>query len=212
MRWWRFFLRCCIGLCLARLGKTVDTLLGQWTERPKYALQKAKRLHLPNITHLIRAYTAHLKYFSVWLIFLIYLNLFNNVSSAEWDCIPTTEIITIHRGAEKSSRDAQWTLPATRPTIKLETFIIQTMSVNHAAWNFRIWSNKIWFPVADKFKQKVWYFDIICYHILSELNSLFMTSTNASLIYTNTILFRHASLRQIYTKTKILLTYTWSQK
>lgn len=187
--------------CLARLGKTVDTLLGQWTGRPKSALQKSKRLQLPKITHLIRAYTAHLKYFSVWLIFLIYLNLFNNVSSAEWDCIRTTEIITIHRGAEKSSRYAQWTMPATRPTIELETFIIQTISVNHAAWNFRIWSNNIWFPVANKFEQKFWYFDIIYYLILSELNSLFMASKNASLIYTNTILFRHASLTQIYTKT-----------
>lgn len=179
----------------------MNTLLGQWTERPKCALQKAKRLHLPKITHLIRAYTAHLKYFSVWLIFLIYLNSFNNVSSAEWDCIPMTEIITIHRGAEKSLQHAQQTLPATRPTIQLETFIIQTMIVNHSAWNFRIWSNKIWFPVVNKFKQKFWYFDIIYYLILSELNSLFMTSKNASLIYTNTTLFRHASLTQIYTKT-----------
>jgi hypothetical protein len=94
-------------------GKTVDTLLGQWTERPKWAPQKAKRLHLPKNTHLITVYTAYLKYFSVWLIFLIYFSLFNNVSSAEWACTSTTEIRAVQRRAEKSSHRAQWTMPAT---------------------------------------------------------------------------------------------------
>jgi len=83
MRPWRIFrvlyriLSCQTAYNRGHLVRPVDRQAEVCT------VQKVKRLHLPKNTLLITRYTAYLKYFSVSLIFLLYLIFFNYVSSAE---------------------------------------------------------------------------------------------------------------------------------